>query len=63
MLASTELSEAEKEYLLDYYSLVKEGKTNYVSTLASNALTGQNATEPPEFFKIYEEAFKPKPKR
>ncbi|KAE9377468.1 putative NmrA-like family domain-containing protein [Stipitochalara longipes BDJ] len=49
---------SEIEYLLEYYSLVREGKTNYISTLAFHDVTGQHPQEPTEFFKVYAEEFK-----
>ncbi|TFK55473.1 NAD(P)-binding protein [Heliocybe sulcata] len=61
--ADAELDESEKEYLLEYYSLVRAGKTNYVSTIAFTAITGEKATEPTEFFKTYDAEFKPKRRR
>jgi hypothetical protein len=44
--------------LLEYYSLVKEGKTNYISTHAFHDITGQHPQEPPDFFKVYAGEFK-----
>lgn len=58
-----EISDAEKEYLLEYYSLVREGKTNYVSTLAFHEVTSRHPLEPIEFFKNYESEFKPKKRK
>ncbi|KDQ64266.1 hypothetical protein JAAARDRAFT_52240 [Jaapia argillacea MUCL 33604] len=58
--SDTTLDPSEKEYLLEYYSLVREGKANYVSTLAFRAITGEDATLPVEFFKTYDAEFKPK---
>jgi len=55
--------ESEKEYLLEYYSLVREGKTNYISTTAFVHVTGQHPQEPVEFFKVYADEFKPLPAR
>jgi len=49
---------SELQYLLEYYSLVKEGKTNYISTCAFHDITGQHPQEPVEFFKTYAEEFK-----
>jgi hypothetical protein len=49
---------SEIEYLLEYYSLVREGKTNYISTLAFHDVTGQHPQEPEEFFKVYAEEFR-----
>lgn len=59
----TEISQAEKEYLLEYYSLVREGKTNYISTHAFHDITGSHPQEPVEFFKGYEAEFKPKKRK
>lgn len=52
--------QSEKEYLLEYYSLVREGKTNYISTNAFHDLTGMHPQQPVDFFKTYAEEFKPK---
>lgn len=52
--------DSEKQYLLEYYSLVREGKTNYVSTIAFHAITGTQPQLPPDFFKAYAEEFQPK---
>ncbi|KAJ7500811.1 hypothetical protein B0H11DRAFT_1994558 [Mycena galericulata] len=58
-----EVDEAEKEYLLEYYSLVRAGKTNYVSTSAFHALFGHRGQELAEFFGAYAGEFKPKKRR
>jgi len=50
---------SEKQYVLEYYSLVREGKTNYISTTAFVNVTGQHPQEPTDFFKVYAEEFKP----
>ncbi|KAH6900798.1 hypothetical protein B0T10DRAFT_525425 [Thelonectria olida] len=50
----TDLDDSEQQYLLEYYSLVREGKTNYISTTAFHDVTGQHPTEPDSFFKMYE---------
>ncbi|KAG1858057.1 hypothetical protein DFJ58DRAFT_312388 [Suillus subalutaceus] len=50
----TDVDDSEKQYLLEYYSLVREGKTNYVSTLDFAPITGEEPTNPPDFFKTYE---------
>ncbi|KAI1114747.1 NAD(P)-binding protein [Nemania sp. NC0429] len=52
--------ETEKEYILDYYSLVREGKTNYISTTAFHDVTGAHPTQPTEFFKMYDASFRPR---
>ncbi|KAH8719836.1 Prestalk A differentiation protein A [Beauveria bassiana] len=51
---------SEQQYLLEYYSLVKEGKTNYISTTAFHDVTGEHPTEPTEFFSFYEQETRPK---
>lgn len=55
--AQSESDKSELEYLLEYYSLVREGKTNYISTTAFHDVTGTHPQEPPDFFKSYEEEF------
>lgn len=50
---------SEKQYLLEYYSLVREGKTNYISTTAFVNVTGQSPQHPEDFFKVYAEEFLP----
>lgn len=57
--AQSEIDNAEQDYLLDYYSLVKEGKTNYVATTAFREVTGTQPTDVSEFFKMYQTEFKP----
>ena len=42
---------SELQYLLEYYSLVREGKTNYISTAAFVNVTGNHPQEPEDFFK------------
>ncbi|KAI5789652.1 hypothetical protein DFH27DRAFT_207317 [Peziza echinospora] len=59
----TDIDDSEKEYLLEYYSLVRDGKTNYVSTLAFKQATGNDPTLPSEFFESYESEFKPKKRK
>jgi len=49
---------SEIQYLLEYYSLVREGKTNYISTCAFHDITGQHPQEPVDFFKVYADEFK-----
>ena len=44
---------AEREYLLGYYSLAREGKTNYTATTAMLAYLGTRGQEPAKFFKTY----------
>lgn len=58
--AQSESDESEIQYLLEYYSLVRDGKTNYISTTAFHDVTGSHPQEPPGFFKTYAEQFGPK---
>jgi len=51
---------SELHYLLEYYSLVREGKTNYISTNSFHDVTGMHPLEPPEFFRAYANEFHPK---
>jgi hypothetical protein len=52
--------ESEKQYILEYYSLVREGKTNYISTTAFHDVTGNHPTQPVDFFKMYSEEMRPR---
>jgi hypothetical protein len=56
----SDLDESEKQYLLEYYSLVRENKTNYVATLGFQQVCGGKLQEATEFFKVYSESFDPK---
>jgi uncharacterized protein YbjT (DUF2867 family) len=58
--AQSDSDPSELLYLLEYYSLVREGKTNYISTTAFVNVTGNSPQDPGEFFKVYAESFKPK---
>lgn len=51
---------SELQYLLEYYSLVREGKTNYISTTAFHDITNSHPQEPEDFFKVYAEEFRMK---
>jgi len=55
--AQSQLDDSEKNYLLEYYSLVREGKTNYISTCAFHDITGTQPMKPIDFFKTYAESF------
>lgn len=55
--AQSSLDASELQYLLEYYSLVREGKTNYISTCAFHDITGQHPQEPVDFFKVYVDEF------
>ena len=56
--AQSSSDDSELDYLLEYYSLVREGKTNYISTTAFHDITGAHPQEPDEFFKVYAQEFK-----
>ncbi|KAK0619992.1 hypothetical protein B0T14DRAFT_566786 [Immersiella caudata] len=62
VLKSQDIDDSEKEYILEYYSLVREGKTNYIATAAFHDVTGQHPTEPDEFFRMYSMELRPKKK-
>lgn len=55
-----ESDSSELDHVLKYYSLVREGNTNYVSTTAFRDVTGSQPLEPPQFFEAYVEEFQPK---
>lgn len=55
MTEQSDLNPAELRYLLEYYALVREGKTSYISTTAFHDVTGQHPLELPEFFKEIEQ--------
>lgn len=52
-IPDSNLDQSEKQVLLEYYSLVKQGKTNYVSTMGFEQATGQALQSPQEFFAAY----------
>lgn len=58
--AQSHSDESEKEYLLEYYGLVREGKANYVATAAFVNVTGARPEGPEEFFSAYRDSFVPK---
>ncbi|KAL4866552.1 hypothetical protein BDV12DRAFT_210397 [Aspergillus spectabilis] len=58
--AQADSDDSEIQYLLEYYSLVREGKTNYISTTAFHDVTGGHPQEPPDFFKVYAQELHPK---
>ncbi|KAK2813643.1 hypothetical protein FQN50_000041 [Emmonsiellopsis sp. PD_5] len=57
--SQSDIDPSEVQYLLEYYSLVREGKTNYISTTAFHDVTGTHPQEPPEFFQVYKEELQP----
>ncbi|KAG8413065.1 hypothetical protein J3458_013484 [Metarhizium acridum] len=60
--AQSDSDQSELQYLLEYYSLVREGKTNYIATTAFHDVTGGHPTEPDEFFRLYQNEFRPSKK-
>jgi len=62
LASQSQSDESEKQYILEYYSLVREGKTNYISTTAFHDVTGVHPTEPEEFFKMYVTELRPRKK-
>jgi len=62
LAAQSDSDHSEKEYILEYYSLVREGKTNYISTTAFHDVTGTHPTEPNDFFKLYATELRPRKK-
>ncbi|KAK4110217.1 NAD(P)-binding protein [Canariomyces notabilis] len=62
ILKTADIDDSEKEYILEYYSLVREGKTNYISTTAFHDVTGEHPTQPDEFFRLYASELRPKKK-
>lgn len=62
VLKAQDIDDSEKEYILEYYSLVREGKTNYIATTAFHDVTGEHPTEPDEFFRMYSVELRPKKK-
>ncbi|KAK6857752.1 prestalk A differentiation A [Apiospora arundinis] len=61
--SQSESDQSELQYLLEYYSLVREGKANYISTTAFVNVTGDHPTEPVDFFKVYSREMEPVAKR
>lgn len=61
--AQSDNDESEKQYILEYYSLVRQGSTNYIATTAFHDVTGAHPTEPTEFFKLYSDEFAQPPKK
>jgi hypothetical protein len=58
----SDLDDSEIQFLLEYYSLVREGKTNYVATTAFRFITDSNPQEINDFFKVYSAEFSPNKK-
>ncbi|KJK74048.1 hypothetical protein H634G_10674 [Metarhizium anisopliae BRIP 53293] len=60
--AQSDSDQSELQYLLEYYSLVREGKTNYIATTAFHDVTGTHPTEPDGFFRLYQNEMRPSKK-
>ncbi|KAH6957595.1 hypothetical protein BKA56DRAFT_200923 [Ilyonectria sp. MPI-CAGE-AT-0026] len=57
--AQSESDQSEQKYVLEYYRLVREGKTNYIATTAFHDVTGEHPTEPEAFFQMYSAEMRP----
>ncbi|KAK7393943.1 hypothetical protein QQX98_013272 [Neonectria punicea] len=57
--AQSESDQSEQKYILEYYRLVREGKTNYIATTAFHDVTGEHPTEPEAFFEMYKADMRP----
>ncbi|KAH6874548.1 hypothetical protein B0T10DRAFT_586092 [Thelonectria olida] len=57
--AQSESDQSEQRYILEYYSLVREGKANYIATTAFHDLTGEYPIEPDTFFQMYQADMRP----
>lgn len=57
--SQSESDSSEQQYILEYYSLVREGKANYIATTAFHDVTGEHPTELDEFFRLYHAEFRP----
>ncbi|KAH7029876.1 uncharacterized protein B0I36DRAFT_245099 [Microdochium trichocladiopsis] len=55
--SQSDSDESEKQYILEYYSLVRQGSTNYIATTAFHDVTGEHPTQPTDFFKLYKSEF------
>ena len=62
LASQSESDESEKEYILEYYRLVREGKTNYIATTAFRDVTGTMPTGADDFFKMYAQELRPRKK-
>ncbi|WAO90036.1 NmrA domain-containing protein [Fusarium falciforme] len=58
----SDIDQSEQQYILEYYSLVREGKTNYVATTAFHDVTGEHPTGTENFFQMYQSEMRPKKK-
>jgi hypothetical protein len=50
--AQSDSDPSKLQYLLEYYSLAREGKTNYISATAFVNVVGTSPQEPEGFFKV-----------
>lgn len=53
----------EVRLLREYFSLVREGRTNHVATHSFQLVTGRQLLELPDFFKAHAAEMKPKRRR
>lgn len=59
--SQSDIDHSEQQYLLEYYRLVREGKTNYIATTAFVNVTGSHPTEPTDVFRLYSGGPLPEP--
>jgi len=62
LASQSDSDESEKQYILEYYRLVREGKTNYIATTAFRDVTGTQPTGAEDFFKMYAQELRPRKK-
>ncbi|EAW06604.1 uncharacterized protein ACLA_082960 [Aspergillus clavatus NRRL 1] len=58
--SQTDTDNSEIQFILEYYSLAREGKTNYVCTTAFCDVTGDEPQQLVDFFKAYPDEFSEK---
>ncbi len=60
LASQSAINASEEYYLLEYYSLVRGGKTNYISTAAFHDVICEHPTESSQFFELYKSEIRPK---
>lgn len=61
--AQSNSDKSEIEVILEYHSLVREGKMNYIATTAFHDVTGTRPTEIDDFFRMYALELRPRKKQ
>jgi len=59
LASQSESDKSERDYILEYYRLVREGKTNYIATMAFREVTGTQPTGAEDFFRMYSQELRP----